>query len=280
VSRPRAGYIGFNRAPAASALNSAASGVWTVREAESLNRAGTWPRNVPRNALLALNFDSGFNDQAQGLTASNTGSGVTRSTAQFKGGTHSLFVNDAVVAPATNNDATTRSLTFGSGSTWDITGADFTVECWVYFLSVGSYAQGLVTRDDAGVAGGNRGWHLVSATGLSGAIRFAVFNTEPPAVYVVLADSNAPALNVWIHFAAVRDGSVFRLYKNGVQVASQNVSTAVGTRQTASGALHVGSLLGNGPYGLSGYLDEVLITTTCLYPNGTTFTPSSFIGGP
>jgi hypothetical protein len=43
MSRPRAGYIGFNRIPAASALNSAASGVWTVREAESLNRAGTWP---------------------------------------------------------------------------------------------------------------------------------------------------------------------------------------------------------------------------------------------
>lgn len=46
MSRPRAGYIGFNRVPAASAINSAASGVWTVREAESLKRAGTWP-NAP-----------------------------------------------------------------------------------------------------------------------------------------------------------------------------------------------------------------------------------------
>jgi len=43
MSRPRAGYIGFNRVPAASALNSAASGVWTLREAESMRRAGTWP---------------------------------------------------------------------------------------------------------------------------------------------------------------------------------------------------------------------------------------------
>lgn len=280
MSRQQGGYIGFNRVPAASALNSAASGMWTLREAEAMRRAGTWPRNVPRNALLALNFDSGFNDQAQGLTASNTGSGVTRSTAQFKGGTHSLFVNDAVVAPAINNDATSRCLTFGSGSTWDITGSDFTVECWVYFLSVGSYSQGLVTRDDASTVGGNRGWQLASPAALSGAIRFAQFNTEPPGFYVVLTDSSAPALNVWIHWAAVRDGSVFRLYKNGVQIASQNVSTAVGTRQAANGALHVGSVLGSGQFGLSGYLDEVLITTTCLYPNGTTFTPSSFIGGP
>jgi hypothetical protein len=44
VSRPRAGYIGFNRVPAASAANSAASGLWTVREAEAMRRAGTWPR--------------------------------------------------------------------------------------------------------------------------------------------------------------------------------------------------------------------------------------------
>jgi hypothetical protein len=43
MSRPLAGYIGFNRVPAASALNSAASGVWTVREAEAMRRAGTWP---------------------------------------------------------------------------------------------------------------------------------------------------------------------------------------------------------------------------------------------
>jgi hypothetical protein len=253
--------------------------MWTLREAQRLKQGGTWPVNVPRNALLALSFDSGFDDQAQGLAASNTGSGVTRSAAQFKGGTHSLFVNDAIVAPATNNDTTTRSLTFGSGSTWDITGADFTVECWVYFLSVGSYTQGMVSRDDAGTVGGNRGWLLNSAAGLSGGVRFAVWNNaSPQAFHIDLQDSAPPSVNVWIHFAAVRDGSVFRLYKNGVQIASQNVSTAVGTRQTASGALSVGSFLGNGQFGLSGYLDEVLITTTCRYPNGTTFTPSNFIG--
>jgi hypothetical protein len=39
----RGGYIGTNVTPAASAANSATGGVWTVREAESLKRAGTWP---------------------------------------------------------------------------------------------------------------------------------------------------------------------------------------------------------------------------------------------
>ncbi|NBW22959.1 MAG: hypothetical protein EBR82_84940 [Caulobacteraceae bacterium] len=44
MSRGRGGYIGFNRVPAASAVNSAASGVWTVRESEAMRRAGTWPK--------------------------------------------------------------------------------------------------------------------------------------------------------------------------------------------------------------------------------------------
>lgn len=43
MSRPRGGYIGHYATPAEAAANSAATGVWTLREAESLKRAGTWP---------------------------------------------------------------------------------------------------------------------------------------------------------------------------------------------------------------------------------------------
>ena len=43
MSRPRGGFIGYNPAPAASAFNSSAGGIWTLREAEALKRAGTWP---------------------------------------------------------------------------------------------------------------------------------------------------------------------------------------------------------------------------------------------
>jgi len=47
MSRPRGGYIGFSRVPAASGANSAASGVWTLREAEANRRAETWPTSPP-----------------------------------------------------------------------------------------------------------------------------------------------------------------------------------------------------------------------------------------
>jgi hypothetical protein len=44
MTRDRGGVIGANVVPAAADANSAASGVWTLREAASLKRAGTWPR--------------------------------------------------------------------------------------------------------------------------------------------------------------------------------------------------------------------------------------------
>jgi hypothetical protein len=42
--RERGGFIGVNANPAVTGGNSAAGGMWTLREAEELKRAGTWPR--------------------------------------------------------------------------------------------------------------------------------------------------------------------------------------------------------------------------------------------
>lgn len=43
MSRPLGGYIGHRPVPAAAAGNSAAGGMWTLREAQRLKQAGTWP---------------------------------------------------------------------------------------------------------------------------------------------------------------------------------------------------------------------------------------------
>ena len=59
--RGRGGFIGTNVTPASAAINSAASGFWNVREAESLKRAGTWPRalpGVPTVSGLQLHLDA------------------------------------------------------------------------------------------------------------------------------------------------------------------------------------------------------------------------------
>lgn len=267
MSRQPGGYIGFNRVPAASARHSAAVGMWTLREAQRFKQAATWPSALPANALLALTFDEGFDDLAQSLTASQTGSGPARSTAEKKGGTHSLFVG------STFGSSTTRRIQYGSGSTWNIMHSDFTVECWVYTTSNNDY-RGIVGRDNSGNA---RHWNLyINSIAESSSLGFSVFNTSNSA-FLTMADTVAFPLNQWVHVAVVRDGSVLRLYKDGAQVASANVSAGTGTIGTASGELTVGSLFESGSYSLPGYIDEVLVTTSCRYPNGTTFTPQAGI---
>ena len=74
MSRPRGGYIGHNAAPAAAALNSAASGVWTLREAESLRRAGTWPIAPPGGVGAGLQLWLDASDASTLYNATTGGS--------------------------------------------------------------------------------------------------------------------------------------------------------------------------------------------------------------
>jgi hypothetical protein len=77
--RGRGGFIGANVTPVASAPNSAASGVWTVREAEALKRAGTWPRfAVPQKTWVqAITTDGQWDAAAPGDASIGTPERVT-----------------------------------------------------------------------------------------------------------------------------------------------------------------------------------------------------------
>jgi hypothetical protein len=72
--RGRGGYIGFNRVPAASAINSAASGMWTLREAEAMRRAGTWPTSPPSGVGSGLQLWLDASDASTLFDATSGGS--------------------------------------------------------------------------------------------------------------------------------------------------------------------------------------------------------------
>jgi hypothetical protein len=76
--RGRGGYIGTNVTPASAGINSAASGVWTVREAETLKRAGTWPTSPAAGASLIISRNIAGTDPV-----SVTGSGTLASPYGF-----------------------------------------------------------------------------------------------------------------------------------------------------------------------------------------------------
>lgn len=146
MSRPRGGIIGNSVAPMAATVNSAASGVWTLRDAEALKRAGTWPCIAPaqisqslRAWLDASDESTLFSDIAgatlataeQGValwrdksgngwnaTQSNSGDMPTRKVA-FRNGLGSLLF-----------DGSTDSMAFASGfSSFGSDDFSFVVAC-------------------------------------------------------------------------------------------------------------------------------------------------------
>lgn len=97
--------------------------------------------------------------------------------------------------------------------------------------------------------------------------------------YYTVANTAQHALNTIHHYAAVRDASnVFRLYLNGIQVASLTQS---GTINNSSQRLTIGAVMKDGAPDPGGYyfngriMPHRITTGVCRYPSGTTFTPPS-----
>lgn len=211
-------------------------------------------------ALLA-HFDSGFADAGPAKLSASVGGSASVSTQAAKFGSSSAYF------PSGNNTST-NVVNYGGGSAWNIMQNDFTVECWAYATAVNNYA-GIIARDNQS---DRRNWSmLVSLDGVK-PLSFLTYNTSGSA-FLSLEDTEAFPLNQWVHVAVVRDGGTFRLYKDGIQVASAAASGGSGTLATASGPLSIGALNENGNYGWQGYIDEVRVTKACLYAGGTTFTP-------
>jgi hypothetical protein len=215
------------------------------------------------NVALLAHFDGGFTDSGPaGLSASVGGSAAVSTQAKKFGSGSAYF-------PSGNN-STTNVVNYGSGSAWNIMQNDFTIECWAYATAVNNYA-GIIARDNQS---DRRNWALlVSFDGVK-PLSFVTYNTSGSA-FLALEDTAAFPVNQWVHVAVVRDGGTFRLYRNGVQVASAAAAGGTGTLATASGPLGIGALNENGNYGWQGYIDEVRVTRACLYPSGATFTPSA-----
>jgi len=108
--RPRGGYIGFNRVPAAAAFNSAASGVWTLREAESLKRAGTWPSAPTVPGTPTALSAAGGNAQASLTWTAPTDTGgisIADYSVQFSSDSGSTWTTFSRTASATASQTVT-----------------------------------------------------------------------------------------------------------------------------------------------------------------------------
>jgi hypothetical protein len=249
------GYIGFRRVPAATTTNSAASGVWTLREAESLNRAGTWPTTSDPlfgSVSLLLHMDgsgSNFVDSSP-LTKTITAAGTaTQSAAQSKFGGKSLSLDGSSHLAASAADLSLSGL-----SAW-------TIEGWYYSTDGGRNAIEIMFANYDSFSTSSSlffGKHTIAGG------RVTVYASSGEAL--CSESSNLPS-NEWVHYALVLSGGVIRLYRNGNETASGETSPTLSGNAVRVG----GNSEAGGIYGFRGSIDDFRITKAARYTAN--FTP-------
>jgi hypothetical protein len=160
------------------------------------------------------------------------------STSVVKYGTGSIALD------GTGDYLSTRStpnLAFGSG--------DFTIECWAYATSLGSYnALFAQWPNNGGSAnnsytlesvGSNMEFYWVAGTTLYGPATLGTITT-----------------GVWIHWAICRSGNTLYPFKNGVLGTTVSISQ---TLNSPTSAVTVGGAVAGGGEWI-GYIDELRIT--------------------
>jgi hypothetical protein len=186
MSRPRAGYIGFNRVPAASAMNSVASGVWTLREAEAMRRAGTWPSasNVPGTPTsLAATAGNAQATLSWTAPADNGSPAITDYAVQFSsdsGSTWSTFADGT----STTTSATVTGLTNGTAYVFRVaatnsagTGAYTAASSSVTPSAADSFTTKVINVDGANNLTTSRGSWSGSGTAASKLLPSGTFNS-------------------------------------------------------------------------------------------------------
>ena len=152
---------------------------------------------ISGTGLLLSMTNAGIYDNAM-MNDLETVGNAQISTSVKKYGTGSIYLDGNGDYLSTPDNP---SLQLGTG--------DFTIECWVYPLSVnGANANPLINKLNGG---SNAGWLLgMSSTSLW------QFSTGSN----VIVRSGAVSLNTWTHLAAVRSAGTTTLYVNGTSVGS------------------------------------------------------------
>ena len=233
---------------------SSAKGVWTLEQQMQYQAAGVWPSSVisdPFFEYVTMLLHGDGTNGAQNntfLDSSTNNFSITRNGDTTQG----------TFSPFSRADGNWSNYFDGDTDYLSWTGTaltgNFTVECWVYKTAVDASGYTNVFY-----GAGNDQFAIDQTT--TGSISLVLGGSV-----VIAASGTAVTNNAWHHLAWVREGTTCRMYVNGVQQGSGTSS--------ASFTLSVIGRYGVGGFEMNGYISNVRITNACLYPSGTTFTPS------
>ena len=196
------------------------------------------------NVSLLLHGD-GTNGSTTIVDSSSSPKAVTAvgnaqiSTAQSKFGGSSIAF-----------DGTGDYLTSAANAAFDYAAGDFTIEGWFNSANTSLLQTVIGQAPFDGVNVNGYAIRIVN-TGLS--INYYDNSGIP---LFILGDVTTLSSNVWYHFAATREGNVFRLFINGILEASATNSISFATGKS----LYVGRWEGFTDRDFNGYIDDVRIT--------------------
>ena len=208
---------------------------------------GYYKNTVDNSDVLALNFEQQDSGTQSITDLSDTGhtfifSGdVEIRDNIFKYGSKSLYFDGASDSIITSDNL----------SDWNFSNKIFTVEFWMLSYINNTY---IISNWDAS---GSRAWRVGTQTG-TGKL---YWNWSTNGATTVNQYSNADICDsTWHHCAVVMDGTLSKLYIDGVEQAdSVNVTTV----SDSTNALYLGSDRGSNVF--KGYLDNIRIVRRALY---------------
>jgi hypothetical protein len=249
------------------ALGASTPGVWTLDQALQAAATRQWNMYDPYFNLTTLYLPGNGTNGAQNntfLDSSTNNFTITRNGNTTQG-TFSPFsqtgwsvnhgVNNYWQAPASTN--------------WDITGAAFTVEMWVYLTSfTGDSNQGVFFVGNYTGSGGASGWSLGATFGASPVLNFSYWNG---AGGTGINSTGVIPLNAWTHVAFTRSGSTLFFYINGISVGTAAAPSIAAGDKLTSGAYVQNFTYPSWVYGSISNLR--IIKGTALYSGTGSFTP-------
>ena len=233
------------------------------------------PSADPAGGNGTANTGSGGGGNGGDVDGGNGGSGVIliayfSSTGTVVTKRHTITANGDVANTRAQQKVGDSSIVFdGTGdylsvpdsSDFDFGSGEFTMEAWC-FTDNTTVGRMIMQQGDA--SAGNRSWWLRIKSDVANKMCFA-WSTDGTWQSNQLSDPDDLPTDAWVHVAITRDTNTLRLYINGVQ---KNSTSETGSLYDAPENLNIGQEW-------DGYMDEVRISDTCRYPDGTTFTPSA-----